>query len=902
MRTRWGGGRFFSLLSYQHHRAYNPRNSLPKLFFISVTNIIANISPHFPPPPVTAFRPAPAAPSYYPPSTKKSKKSRKHTARTTPVDPDDADLDHPLPAPSTREAYSSLLQALAPASRPIRKRLRASAGHDDDDDDEQEEEEEQEEEQQGDHKHKNQSQSHGADVTANATAMGNVPNGPGWSTPTWSVPPPHHHHPPSSPDDVFERHYARELTDAEALHLTDTMGTATTATTSRPRSTSTSTSTAKKAVRAFSSLTWDEAVCSAWGIPATARGRPGLDDDNGVKESRATTGAGGALVPAPNLYDTLSAYGVKDRCAARWHDLTGHDGWQSLTQQVTFALVNSYRDVLLPVVPYPRQSSSTFDGSGSTRGGPRQAQSPPVLRPTVLGHTQDAVLLHIANHVAKSADLVRKNNAAADAARDSGAAVEEVPRDQGFVRPRVLVLAPQRNIVYVAVRRLLALLQRAARADTYQGLAWFDREFGDPEDGLEDDDHEEEGGDGDGDHQERNRSKTQKTKEKITDAEQERERERELDAEVDRTMAMDEGVAVDLSSGKPVDHQGLFGGNTDDLFKVGLRVTKGSVRILSRDVLDCDIVFASPLAITTESQTASQHQGEGTLDWLSSVEILVVLRADVMQMQNWSHVQSALELTNRLPELQRCPDIMRVREWALAQQGRLFRQTIVLSSFASPEQNALISRWCANHQGAVQIVPKPTGILGHVRVSGACRQLFERVPSAGPGGASEDRFTYFTTHVWPRWRASGGRGRLLFVPSYYDYVRLRNFLHAEGMEAALASEYETKKGFTRARTLFFQGKCRVLLYTERAHFYHRFHLRGVREVFFYALPEHAAFYAEVVNLMEAPEKKPKVGVDGGSAAHVHTLFTKWDVLALQRVVGASRATRMMKGAPVFLFD
>ena len=53
------------------------------------------------------------------------------------MDPDDADLDHPLPAPSTREAYSSLLQALAPASRPIRKRLRASAGHDDDDDDEQ---------------------------------------------------------------------------------------------------------------------------------------------------------------------------------------------------------------------------------------------------------------------------------------------------------------------------------------------------------------------------------------------------------------------------------------------------------------------------------------------------------------------------------------------------------------------------------------------------------------------------------------------------------------------------------------------------------------------------------------------------------------------------------------------
>lgn len=51
----------------------------------------------------------------------------------------------------------------------------------------------------------------------------------------------------------------------------------------------------------------------------------------------------------------------------------------------------------------------------------------------------DAVLLHIVNHCAKAADLVRKNNerlkAAAAAAGAGGEA--EPPRDQGFVRSKV---------------------------------------------------------------------------------------------------------------------------------------------------------------------------------------------------------------------------------------------------------------------------------------------------------------------------------------------------------------------------------------------------------------------------------------------------------------------------------
>lgn len=46
---------------------------------------------------------------------------------------------------------------------------------------------------------------------------------------------------------------------------------------------------------------------------------------------------------------------------------------------------------------------------------------------------------------------------------------------------------------------------------------------------------------------------------------------------------------------------------------------------------------------------------------------------------------------------------MRVREPLLAGQGALYRQTIVLSSFASAEMNALLNRACCNWAGKIKL-------------------------------------------------------------------------------------------------------------------------------------------------------------------------------------------------------
>ncbi len=73
-----------------------------------------------------------------------------------------------------------------------------------------------------------------------------------------------------------------------------------------------------------------------------------------------------------------------------------------------------------------------------------------------------------------------------------------------------------------------------------------------------------------------------------------------------------------------------------------------------------------------------------------------------------------------------------------------------------------------------------------------------------------------------------GAGQLIFVSSYFDYVRLRNFLKAEDAAFAGLSEYAAPKAAARGRSLFADGRLPIALLTERSHFYNRARVRGVK--------------------------------------------------------------------------
>jgi len=301
--------------------------------------------------------------------------------------------------------------------------------------------------------------------------------------------------------------------------------------------------------------------------------------------------------------------------------------------------------------------------------------------------------------------------------------------------------------------------------------------------------------------------------------------------------------------------------------------------------------------------------------------------ADVIAMQNWQHLTTVLDAVNRIPVKHADVDVMRVRESHLEGLARHHRQTIVLSSFASPEINALARNQCANVAGRARwrVLEYP-GVLARAAAGAeGARLRFDRVrdvagsavsapdrdrkaskaskssasvhTSASVSRLDELRFEHFTQHTLPALRETPRPGSLVFVPSYFDFVRVRNALTAHEVSFAVASEYTPPRDAARARTLFADGRKRVLLVTERAHFYHRRKIRGVNEVHFYALPERAEFFAEFVqfaNLREsASGSAGNWRLVGASANRATVAFSRLDAMRLERVVGTARAKKML---------
>lgn len=196
-------------------------------------------------------------------------------------------------------------------------------------------------------------------------------------------------------------------------------------------------------------------------------------------------------------------------------------------------------------------------------------------------------------------------------------------RDQGYVRPRCLVLLPFRDTAYRFINTLISVFESGLGSDQKIAVSFkkrFRREFG--------------------------------------------------------PQAEDEGK---LQGRKPADYEAIFGGNDDDHFALGVALAKRTVKLMV-PFESADIIVASPIRLSrlisdwqvargekaTEKKKENEdeedmeveemededddgEEGEGkgkkkervTCDpeaLLSSIELLVIDLADVLYMQNWMHV------------------------------------------------------------------------------------------------------------------------------------------------------------------------------------------------------------------------------------------------------------------------
>jgi U3 small nucleolar RNA-associated protein 25 len=346
-----------------------------------------------------------------------------------------------------------------------------------------------------------------------------------------------------------------------------------------------------------------------------------------------------------------------------------------------------------------------------------------------------------------------------------------------------------------------------------------------------------------------------------------------------------------FSDDKPADFRELFEGNDENEFRVGVKITRKTLKLYST-FYNSDIIFASTLGLRRAIESGDPKKRD--YDFLSSIEMVIMEQADATLMQNWEHAEFVFEHLNLQPKDAHGCDFSRVRSWYLDDNARYLRQTIVLSAFLTPKINTLYNKHMRNVAGRLRYTPDYTAGLIE-SLSYGIKQTFLRFESPSHLTDPDARFKYFSSTIMPSIMrlpkpVQGGPGVLLFIPSYLDFVRIRNSLVDTDISFASISEYTDATDVRKARSHFMNGKHSLLLYTGRAHHFHRYSLRGVRRVVFYGVPENPVFYEEVLGFIGKSVERAEIS---RAEAGVRVCFSKWERMELERVGGGKRVGKMV---------
>uniref|UniRef100_A0AC34GNC0 U3 small nucleolar RNA-associated protein 25 n=1 Tax=Panagrolaimus sp. ES5 TaxID=591445 RepID=A0AC34GNC0_9BILA len=512
-----------------------------------------------------------------------------------------------------------------------------------------------------------------------------------------------------------------------------------------------------------------------------------------------------------------------------------------------------------------------------------------------LARPKPLLSLHVVNHLTRTRDTIIESNAKLEKQSKSGESTDEKIveecRDQGLARPKVLFITSMKKYAYEFVHALADVTFAEKDKRTIMNSQRFEDEFGD--------------------------------------------------------------TGYVPPSKRNEDFRELMSGNIDDCFRLGIQYAKKALKLYQK-FSEADVLVCSPLGL--RMIVGEEGEAEREVDFLASIEIVIVDKTNQILMQNWEHLQHILDEANGMPSKLEV-DISRVRHWSLQNLGKIYRQTLIFSEFNFTELHALYASACKNYAGGVFIVKSPEPILDMIEKP--LIQEFHRFDCDIPKYQSDLRFEYFTKNILPSlehgtlifvssyfdfirlrnyMKKEGGvfivknpepvldmiekpliqefhrfdcdipkyqsdlrfeyftknilpsleHGTLIFVSSYFDFIRLRNYMKKEGESFVQLHEYAKDKKIARARGMFYQRRKKLIVMTERFYYFKRYFIKNVASLVFYQLPVNAKFFIELVN-DSSPEGRLESKV----------IFSKYDFFRMQNIFGNEQAKQLIKSEKKF---
>ncbi|XP_011697146.1 PREDICTED: digestive organ expansion factor homolog [Wasmannia auropunctata] len=442
--------------------------------------------------------------------------------------------------------------------------------------------------------------------------------------------------------------------------------------------------------------------------------------------------------------------------------------------------------------------------------------------------------LHAINHVLKTRTKILHHSAKLGKSNRSG--MGEVPdeyKDQGLVRPKVLIIVPFKHSCLKIVEMFISILFGEDKGGSVINKLRFMEDFTGNE------------------------------------------------------------LAMPKRNPKPEDYKLTMQGNINDKFKIGMALTKKTLKLYT-NFYSSDIIIGSPLGL--RRVVGAEGEAVRDYDFLSSVELLIMDQIDVVLMQNWDHLYQVLDYMHLQPKKSHDIDYSRLRSWCVNGWTKYYRQTLIFSSIETPYINTLLLRKCFNYAGQAKVAKdnslnsnEPAAIRN---VTIKVPQVFYKFEASDLCQAIDSRLDFFLKEILPRYSDPIYNHTLIYVPCYFDFVYLRNRMMKEKMSFAMISEYTEDRKVARARDMFFHSDAHFLLYTERWHFWRRTRIKGIRHLIFYQLPTYPHFYSEMCNLMDNLYQNPRSGTELNMSVTV--IYNKFDAITLAQIVGENKAVAMIE--------